>query len=448
MMLAIAVAASALAAVQVPAPEGALPVRITEPWTIELGPGRIDTPEGARELRQAVSVNIAPVELVQVRGEEHNPLPLFDPNAGSWRRGAKLKQLIAEECTGTGLAVPSSIRLTSQPGAAETFVADTDYVVDAFWAQIGRIEGGAIAPDQAVYVDYDYYPTRVDSILVDASGGVRVAQGKPGVGNIHLPEPGTGEVAVCTVWHNGILAGLEPENVFPIQFAATSTAGPAPSAERLLPKTLAKLRNGEPVTIVAWGDSVTNGGGLKAGQDALWYQQQFLARLQERFPQSAITLHTAAWPGNSSNGYMSAPAGGQYDFKRDVLDRKPDLVTIEFVNDAYLQGDALNEQYAKIRDALRAIPAEIILITPHYVRQDWMNVSTVKVDEDPRPYVRGLREFAEANGIAVADASRLWGELWRKGIPYPIILANAINHPDERGMTLFADALMAVFPEK
>ena len=99
---------------------------------------------------------------------------------------------------------------------------------------------------------------------------------------------------------------------------------------------------------------------------------------------------------------MSAPAGGQYDFKRDVLDRKPDLVTIEFVNDAYLQGDALNEQYAKIRDALRAIPAEIILITPHYVRQDWMNVSTVKVDEDPRPYVRGLREFAEANGIAVA----------------------------------------------
>ena len=224
----------------------------------------------ARELRQAVSVNIAPVELVQVRGEEHNPLPLFDPNAGSWRRGAKLKQLIAEECTGTGLAVPSSIRLTSQPGAAETFVADTDYVVDAFWAQIGRIEGGAIAPDQAVYVDYDYYPTRVDSILVDASGGVRVAQGKPGVGNIHLPEPGTGEVAVCTVWHNGILAGLEPENVFPIQFAATSTAGPAPSAERLLPKTLAKLRNGEPVTIVAWGDSVTNGGGRQAGQDALW----------------------------------------------------------------------------------------------------------------------------------------------------------------------------------
>ena len=131
-----------------------------------------------------------------------------------------------------------------------------------------------------------------------------------------------------------------------------------------------------------------------------------------------------------------------------MLDKKPDLVTIEFVNDAYLEGDALKEHYGKIRDALRAIPAEIILITPHYVRQDWMGVSTVKVDEDPRPYVRGLRVFAADNGIAVADAAKLWGELWRKGIPYPVILANAINHPDERGHEMFADALMAVFPEK
>jgi hypothetical protein len=133
---------------------------------------------------------------------------------------------------------------------------------------------------------------------------------------------------------------------------------------------------------------------------------------------------------------------------RDVLDRKPDLVTVEFVNDAYLEGEALKEHYAAMRDALRAIPAEIIFITPHFVRQDWMGVATAKVDADPRPYVRGLREFAAENNIAVADAARLWGNLWRQGIPYPIILANAINHPDERGMEMFADALMAVFPEK
>ncbi len=449
MTFAILFAAAAFAATEVPAPEGALPVRITGPWTIEAGPGNVTTPAGVRELPRSVSLTISPVEVVQVRGEEHKTLPVFDPKAGSWRRGAKLLQLVAEECTGTGLVASSSIRVYQQPDAASAFVQGTDYIVDPFWAQLGRVDGGAIAADQPVYVDYDYHPTRIDSVFVDASGAVRLVQGEPGVGNIYPPEAQPGEVAICNIWHNGILEGLEPENVFPIQFSGE----PLPEegagiAERLLPKTLAKLRNGEPVTIVAWGDSVTNGGGVGPNKQDLWYQHRFLARLRERFPQSEITLHTASWPGGNSKGYMSAAPGGPYDFKRDVLDRKPDLVTVEFVNDAYLEGEALKEHYAAIRDALRALPAEIILITPHFVRQDWMGVATAKVDADPRPYVRGLREFAAENNIAVADAARLWGNLWRQGIPYPIILANAINHPDERGMEMFADALMAVFPEK
>jgi hypothetical protein len=35
--------------------------------------------------------------------------------------------------------------------------------------------------------------------------------------------------------------------------------------------------------------------------------------------------------------------------------------------------------------------------------------------------------------------------LWRQGIPYNALMLNAINHPDARGMRLFADALMALF---
>jgi lysophospholipase L1-like esterase len=449
MTLAILVAASSFAAVEVPAPDGALPIRITGPWTIAIGPGEVTTPEGKRALSQTATLHIAPVEVVEVRGEEHKTLPVFNPKAGSWRRGVKLQQLTAEECTGTGLVVPSSIRVSLEKSGGDALVKDTDYMVDPFWAQLGRLEGGAIAADETVYVDYDYYPTRIDGVFVDAPGNVRLAQGEAGVGNIYPPAPNPGEVAVCNIWHNGLMQSLEPENVFPIQSSEEGSAEAESSvAERLLPKTLAKLRNGEPVTIVAWGDSVTNGGGVGPEKQDQWYQNQFLKRLRERFPRSEITLHTASWPGGNSNGYMSAAPGGQYDFKRDVLDRKPDLVTIEFVNDAYLEGEALKAHYAKIRDALRVIPAEIILITPHFVRQDWMGVSTAKVDADPRPYVRGLRVFAAENDIAVADAAALWGDLWRQGIPYPTLLANAINHPDERGMELFADALMAVFPRE
>ena len=33
-----------------------------------------------------------------------------------------------------------------------------------------------------------------------------------------------------------------------------------------------------------------------------------------------------------------------------------------------------------------------------------------------------------------------------QGIPYNTLMLNSINHPDERGMKLFADSLMELFP--
>jgi hypothetical protein len=77
-----------------------------------------------------------------------------------------------------------------------------------------------------------------------------------------------------------------------------------------------------------------------------------------------------------------------------------------------------------------------------------MGVTTLKFDQDPRPYVKYLRNFAEHNHIAVADASRSWVKLWRQGIPYITLLMNSINHPDERGHQIFAEALINLFPEK
>ena len=53
--------------------------------------------------------------------------------------------------------------------------------------------------------------------------------------------------------------------------------------------------------------------------------------------------------------------------------------------------------------------------------------------------------FAAENGIALADAARRWGHLWREGIPFSAMHVNDINHPAAPGMAIFADALMEVF---
>lgn len=215
------------------------------------------------------------------------------------------------------------------------------------------------------------------------------------------------------------------------------------AAEKLTPNAITKLRQGLPIKIMAWGDSVTEGSYLKQGR----WQDQFAARLQSRFPQAKIELITEAWGGRNTSSYLEEPPGSKHNYNETVLAQKPDLIISEFVNDAGFNPEQVEERYSKLLSDFQSIHAEWIILTPHYVRPDWMGLEKMRdCDEDPRPYVKGLRQFAAKHNVALADASLRFGHLWREGIPYNALMVNSINHPNEQGMKLFADALMELFP--
>src|SRR5437764_13753941 len=91
-------------------------------------------------------------------------------------------------------------------------------------------------------------------------------------------------------------------------------------------------------------------------------------------------------------------------------------------------------------DILRRIAdlgAEAVLVTPHFTMLEMMGTDDLRTAEC-RPYVYWLREMAAQRGVALADATGRWEHLWREGIPYPTLLRNGINHPDDRGHRLFA----------
>lgn len=422
----------------------AMPLHAPGGWHVDVGPGMVTIDGVEIALADPVRLVVPEPEVVSVTGEAY-VLPVFNPKAGGWLKGVKLNALVAQECSATGLLHPESVVVKKTDGTV--CLLDQDYALDPLWGTIGRLEGGAIGADEQVRIDYTYGPARLDSIAMNAAGQVRLVVGTAGLGLDPLPALEQGEHHIGSVWNPGNAKSLTAEDLFPVEQVATESTPPEYyPAEQFLPKTLAKLEAGEKVTIVAWGDSVTAGGGVGGAKD-LWYQYQFLDRLKKRYPKADIEMITAAWPGRGSRNYLEAPAGGDYDFQRDVLDPKPDLVTCEWVNDAYLKDEALVAHYTLILEKLRGAGAEVALLTPHLVRPDWMGVDTIKFDEDPRPYVQGLRKFAEANDVALADGARLWCGLWRKGIPYTTLLANYINHPDERGQRLLADALMELFPE-
>ena len=425
-----------------------LPVAVAGDFTVRVGPGEVETAGKSVTVEEAVVLQVAPPECVTVTDEAHQRLPLFNNKAAPWIRGAKLRGVITQETTAAGMLVPDSVRVKLAKGDAPALAPDKDYAIDRRWGTFGRLEGGAIGEGTPVYVDYQYGVCRIDSVTVDASGKVSLVSGTSHVNVPWPPDLRDGHKRVVNVWLPGRLSKLADANLFPVQadtYPEPPRQQPTP-AERLVPKSLARLRSGEKLTLLAWGDSVTVGTFVPDWQKNRW-QEQFVARLKERFPKANIELVTAAWGGRSMRSFLNEPPGSQYNYKERVLGRKPDLVVSEFVNDAGLTPEGVEQQYGERLTEFREIGAEWIILTPHYVRPDWMKLASERdCDEDPRAYVKGLREFTAKHDVALADASLRWGHLWREGIPYTTLLLNAINHPDQRGMKLFADALMALFP--
>jgi lysophospholipase L1-like esterase len=392
---------------------------------------------------------VTPPKVISVTDEKFESLPVFNTGAGGWGKGVQLRGVRAQETTTPFLLDPESLVLRSGPGhEAATFRQGEDYEADLNWGTIGRLTNGVIKPGQPVYASYRHAQLRLDAIVLGRDRRVVLRQGEPRAAAPLPPSAEAGERHLANIWMPGRIARLAPEHLFPISEMAYPEP-PKPesaSAERLLPKTLARLRGGGSLRILAWGDSVTVGTYVPNPARERW-QEQFVARLQERFPKANIELITEAWGGRNTGSYLKEPPGSEHNYREKVLGAKPDLIVSEFVNDAGLHPQQVEERYAKLLADFQDIGAEWIILTPHYVRPDWMNLKSERdVDDDPRPYVAGLRAFAAKHHVALADAARRYGRLWRQGLPYSTLMLNSINHPDARGMKIFADALMELFP--
>lgn len=422
----------------------AMDLKLTGDWQLQ-----VSAPAALKGSNITATVSITPPTWRVVNAERYDRLPPFNPNAGGWSKGAVLRGVFAQECSTPGLLDSTSLSLRSGTAPDSVlFEPGKDYDADLAWGTIGRLPQGRIAENQPVFASYRHGELRMDSVVLTSEGRIVIRQGEPRPAAPHTPKIEPGETLLANLNLPGLISRLTADHLFPI----LETAYPEPPkstpavAETLLPKTMDKLRQGIPVRILAWGDSVTDGSYLAQVARGRW-QEQFVDRLQSRFPNAKIELITEAWGGRNTSSYLEEPPGSVHNYKEKVLAQKPDLIVSEFVNDAGLNPEQVEQRYAQLLSDFQAIKAEWIVLTPHYVRPDWMGLTSERdCDDDPRPYVKGLRQFAAKHSVALADASLRFGRLWRQGIPYNTLMLNSINHPDARGMKLFADAIMELFP--
>ena len=390
--------------------------------------------------RPAETLSVFPSPLLQVAGEPYTNLPLFNPKAGGWVRGAQLNPLKAQETTSRHLLDPTSFSLSD---GTQLLTPGTDYEIDLEWGTFGRLPNSRIQPNQTVYATYRHAQMRLDAVVQTANGTIVIRTGEPRAAAPAQPAIQPGECHLGNIYIPVYLKKLTPEHLFPVLETAypETPIQPTPTITRLKKR----LENAEKIRILAWGDSVTDASYLPNKPADRW-QDQFVARLRKQYPKATIDLLTQAWGGRNTATYLAEPPGSPHNYQETVLALKPDVVISEFVNDAGSKPEVIAKRYAKLEADFKAIQAEWIILTPHYTRPDWMDLTRERdIDDDPRPYVKAVRQFAATHDVALADASRRWGRLWRQAIPHNTLLLNAINHPNAHGMRLFADALMALF---
>jgi len=337
-----------------------------------------------------------------------------------------------------GCLVPHSVVVKSLDGSI-VYEEGKDYLVDHTWGAIGRVPTGRIPQGASVLVSYKYSLQRIDLIEVNENGNLVLKKGKEEKTCPLPPKPDEGYYPLLHIYLPYHTKELSDELIYPV-----GPSYPQPTREEMLAnarfvsKTLDKLRKGEKVTIVFWGDSVTAGGDASSPDKA--FPALFVKMLQERFPKAKIIMVTAGIGGTNTNQRLP-------NIESEVLAYNPDLVVIEFVNDMGFTEENLRNNYYKAIDLIRERGGEVIILTPHFTMPSMMGLSSVKNAKETRKAVDILRKIAREKGVGLADASKRWEHLAKEGIPYVTLLYNGINHPDDRGHLLFVEELLKFFPE-
>ncbi|MCL5269395.1 MAG: SGNH/GDSL hydrolase family protein, partial [bacterium] len=416
--------------------------------TLTIPAGDYDAGGKAVKVLQTASFEIDPGEIIEVRDEA---LRLGPHPPQGWAQGTKLQGLRTPGINAIGALVPGSLTMRKSPGGPP-LAGGKDYIVDDHFGMVGIGPEPSVKPFETVYASYRYGLMRLDTVAVDAAGRASLARGKSDIAVPPPPDVAPGAVRLLNVFVPYRATALTDENVYPI--LETEAMAKTRSTPGRIPKTMAKIAAGKPVRIVCWGDSVTVGG--NSSTPAMKYVEQFRRMLSDKFPHPEINICNISYGGSNSSQWLRLgqfneeffkqnprwPAD-QIDFQR-IIDLKPDLLTIEFVNDAGLDEAGVETVYSDIMNRLAPIGTELILITPHFTRMDVMKVTSMRTP-DPRAYVKGLYEFGDRHNVAIADASSRWAHLWKEGLPYETLLQNTINHPDDRGHRIFAEELMRCF---
>ncbi len=214
-----------------------------------------------------------------------------------------------------------------------------------------------------------------------------------------------------------------------------NAAVPGAAKERLS-RTLAKLQAKQPIKLVVFGDSITEGYNASGFTKAAPFQSAYPGLVAEGMQQrygSVVTLVNAAKAGTQASW-------GLQNIDK-VIAEKPDLVLLAFGMNHGHPPEAFAASIRLITDALHtSVPgADMVLVTS-------MTGNPAIFPLERFTGYRNALLAMEAPGIAVADVTTPWLELQkRKG--FSSLSGNNVNHPNDFAHRVYAQVVLALLGE-
>ncbi len=201
-----------------------------------------------------------------------------------------------------------------------------------------------------------------------------------------------------------------------------------------LPRTLAKLKRREPITIALLGDSISTGCNASQWAGAAPWQPPF----QDLFVQQLRSVYGGdVTLKNFSVGGKDSAWGLQVIDQ--VTEVHPDLVILAFgMNDSAGRSAAdFKSNTQGMITALRKVypDTEFILIATMLGNRQW-----IALHQELFPQYRDALAELSHDGVALADMTSMWAELLRHKRDWDMT-GNGVNHPNDFGHRVYAQVL-------
>ena len=222
---------------------------------------------------------------------------------------------------------------------------------------------------------------------------------------------------------------------------AADWSGETPQFDAVrLPKTLARLKAKQKLTIGVSGDSITfglNASGLVGAAPFMpIYPELIAAQLRATYGGEVALFNRAVGGWNINSGLNDLDK---------LIEHKPDLVIVAYgMNDVgYRNPEAYKAGVAKLIERLRAANAdvEVILVATMLGNDQWKHTPREMFPQ----YLTALKSLV-GDGIALADLTSLWTEMLKRKRDCDLT-GNGVNHPSDFGHRVYASAVLSLLVE-